>query len=244
MIPSRYVWLFWSIALLVVWSVIFLYLPRDRAKTLRAALLTMPFGLTEPLFVPAYWNPPSLFDLAQKTGFDIESLIFAFSIGGISAVAYDLVTRRRERRMSPSQRSLPRHRLHPLVLATPLIVFALLAWGPWNPIYPAIAALFAGAATAVLCRPDLKQRTWVGGVLFVLLYIFVLQGLRATSPGYIQHVWNLRSLSGTEIFGMPMEELLFACSFGCYWAAVYEHVTWRQSVYRANTCRRISVHTT
>jgi len=44
--------------------------------------LTALFGLTEPRFVPEYWNPPSLFDLAQCTGFDIESLIFCFGIGG------------------------------------------------------------------------------------------------------------------------------------------------------------------
>lgn len=41
----------------------------------------MLLGFTEPLFVPAYWNPPTLFDLAQRTGFDIESLIFTFAIG-------------------------------------------------------------------------------------------------------------------------------------------------------------------
>ena len=28
---------------------------------------TMFFGLTEPFFVPEYWFPPSLFDLAKKT---------------------------------------------------------------------------------------------------------------------------------------------------------------------------------
>jgi hypothetical protein len=28
--------------------------------------------------VPEYWRPPSLFDLALKNGFDIESLLFAF----------------------------------------------------------------------------------------------------------------------------------------------------------------------
>jgi len=48
-----------------------------------ASLFTMPFGPTDPLFVPEYWSPPSLFDLARTTGFDIESLIFCFDIGGI-----------------------------------------------------------------------------------------------------------------------------------------------------------------
>jgi hypothetical protein len=43
----------------------------------------MPMGLTEPFFVPEYWTPPSLFNLTEKTGFDIESLIFSFAIDGI-----------------------------------------------------------------------------------------------------------------------------------------------------------------
>ena len=59
---------------------------------LRASLLTMPFGLTEALFVPRYWDPPSLFDLAQRTGFDIESLIFSFGIGGVGSVLYNILT--------------------------------------------------------------------------------------------------------------------------------------------------------
>lgn len=229
MIADRYAWPVWSLVLLVVWCAIFAGLPRDRNKMWKTSLLTMPFGLTEPLFVPQYWNPPSLFNLAQRTGFDVESLIFAFAVGGICAVLYDILIGRRERHMGRAQRLLPQHRLHALTVITPLVVFTALAWGPWNPIYPAIAALFAGAATAVFCRPDLKKRTWLGAALFVLLYIFVLQGLRATSPGYIEHVWNLRALSGIEILGMPLEELLFAASFGAYWSSVYEHMTWRQA---------------
>lgn len=39
------------------------------------------FDLTESIFVPEYWNPPSLFDLAPRTSFDIESLIFCFGFG-------------------------------------------------------------------------------------------------------------------------------------------------------------------
>ena len=92
MIPNHYAWLFWSSAFLIPWLFAYVAFPRQRKALLWASLFTMPFGLTEPLFVPAYWNPPSLFDLAQKTGFDIESLIFSFAIGGIGAVLYNLLT--------------------------------------------------------------------------------------------------------------------------------------------------------
>lgn len=35
-----------------------------------AGALTAPFGLTEFLFVSAYWNPPTLFDLAYGNRFE------------------------------------------------------------------------------------------------------------------------------------------------------------------------------
>jgi hypothetical protein len=80
--PSfRYVWLNWACAFLLPWALLFIARPALRGPMLWASALTAPFGLTEPLFVPAYWNPPSLLDLAQRTGFDIESLIFCFAIG-------------------------------------------------------------------------------------------------------------------------------------------------------------------
>ena len=56
----RYVGLIWSLVFLLMYAA----QPRTRLMMLRTALRTAPFGLTEPLFGPAYWNPPSLFDLA------------------------------------------------------------------------------------------------------------------------------------------------------------------------------------
>src|SRR5258708_87097 len=134
----------------------FAVLPNERRKIWQTSLFTMPFGLTEPLFVPRYWNPPSLFDLAQKTGFDIESLIFCFAIGGSSAVLYDLLTSRQSRPMDKTERHLPLHRHHLLALISPVIAFVALVFLPWNPIYPGIIAMAVGAVATIFCRPDLK----------------------------------------------------------------------------------------
>lgn len=86
MLPDRYVWLVWWSAFLIPWGVLYWRFPEQRRAMWWARLFTAPFGLTEPLFVPEYWNPPTLFDLAQRTGFDVESLIFSFAIGGVGSV--------------------------------------------------------------------------------------------------------------------------------------------------------------
>ena len=225
----HYIWLFWALAFLLAFIVIYGSFREHRTLMLRAALGTAPFGLSEPLFVPAYWSPPSLFDLAQRTGFDLESIIFSFSIGGIGAVLYNLAARRVTRPVSPHGP----HRFHRFALAVPVVVFLPLLTLGWNPIYPAVIAMAAGAGAAVLCRPDLGAKTLYGGLLFLAFYAIFMIGLRFSAPGYIEHVWNLPALSGLVPVGIPLEELLFGGAFGLYWASVYEHLTWTRPLLRA-----------
>ncbi|MEK7876850.1 MAG: lycopene cyclase domain-containing protein [Pseudomonadota bacterium] len=226
----HYVWLIWSSAFLLPWIVLYAAFPAHRRTMWWASLFMAPFGLTEPLFVLAYWNPPSLFELAQRTGFDIESIIFSFAIGGIGAVLYNIVTRKRLEPLRPEERQHSRHRWHRWALATPFALFPILYFLPWNMIYAGIAAMIAGAIAAVLCRPDLKSNTLVGGILFLALYTVFLLGLKWSAPGYIEQVWNLEALTGVLIYGLPLEELLFGFSFGLVWTGIYEHFTWKRSV--------------
>ena len=228
MLPDQYVWLVWASAFLVPWGAIYLAFPAQRRAMWWASVYTTPFGLTEPLFVPEYWAPPSLFDLARTTGFDLESLIFCFGIGGTGSVLYNIATHRVPVPLPEAEKRRPLHRHHYKALAAPFVAFPLLYWLPWNPIYPAIVALFVGAVANVLCRPDLGTKTWVGGLLFLGYYSLFLLGLEWSAPGYIGQVWNLDALSGIRLGVMPLEELLFAVGFGMYWAGVYEHFTWRR----------------
>lgn len=228
-IPERYVWLVWASAFLAPWGVVYWRFPEHRHAMRWASLFTMPFGLTEPLFVPEYWDPPSLFDLAQRTGFDVESLIFCFGIGGVGAVIVNVVTRRRTAGIAADERHHPAHRFHRLALLSPFLVFPVLYLFPWNPIYPSIVAMAVGAVATVTCRPDLRTNAFLGGGIFLTYYLAFLLGLEWTAPGYIERVWNLADLSGIMVGGFPLEELLFAVGFGAYWAGVYEHANWRRA---------------
>ncbi len=234
----HYVWLIWSSAFALPWIALYTFNAPERGVMLRTSLVTAVLGLTEPIFVPKYWNPPSLFELAHRTGFDIESLIFSFAIGGIGAVLYDAVRRQNFVPVSLQDRRQPLHRFHLAALFVPFVLFVPLYFLPWNPIYPSIVCLVIGAISSVICRPGLKGKTLVGGFLFLGLYAVFMLGLKWFAPGYIEQVWNLPALSGGLIFGVPLEELLFGLSFGLYWAGVYEHFTWHKSVAPAHEGRR------
>jgi hypothetical protein len=226
--PFHFTWLIWASAFLLPWAFLFVARPDLRRPMLWASGLTAPFGLTEPLFVPRYWNPRSLFDLAQRTGFDIESLIFCFALGGLGIAAYRAFAKVPSRLMDRDARHSPRHRWHLLALASPVAVFAGLVMLPWNPIYPSILAVLAGALATLFCRPDLWRNTLVGGAVFLLLYAAFLLGLKWIWPGYIATVWNLPDLLPWLPWGLPVEELLFGFAFGTYWSGAYEHLTWRE----------------
>lgn len=226
---DQYIWLIWALAFLIPWVVLYAAVPEQRRVMVWSSSLTALFGLTEPVFVPEYWNPPSLFDLAQRTGFDIESLLFCFGIGGVGAVLYNALTRKHLTPMSHDERNSPRHRFHRAALATPFVAFVVLYFLPWNPIYPGIAALLVGALSCVLCRPDLARKTLTGGVLFAIFYLFFLAALEILAPGYIQRVWNLPALSGVMLGAFPIEEIAFGFGIGAYWSGVYEHLAWHRT---------------
>jgi len=230
--PFHFAWLVWSLILLLVWAVVWYRIGSGeiREDMLVVSACTLLLGFTEPLFVPAYWDPPSLFDLAWKTGFDLESFIFSFAIGGLGYALYMAVFPvGHEPAMTRDERLEARHKYHlPLLLSAPLIFFLLLAATPVNPIYAAITAMVLGGIATWYCRPDLVRKMLVSAVLFGGLYTIYFFTLVALFPGFVQQVWNLPAISGIMVAGIPVEELLFALSFGFYWSTVYEHFTWKK----------------
>lgn len=194
---------------------------------LTVSLWTSIFGLTEPLFVPAYWNPPSLFNLAQNTGFDLESFIFSFGIGGLVVVLYEKFFPAEHVFLSQREKNMPRHRYHKLAVATgPAVFLSLLAFSGLNPIYIVFISLMSGGAVLLYCRPDLGQKMVVSAFIFTIFYFIYFFTLLAMFPGYVEAVWNLAGISGILVLGVPLEELMFAFGFGFAWSSVYEHFRW------------------
>lgn len=223
-----YAYLTASILLLLVWLYLYWTKPKVRRKMLLISFLAAPLGLTEPLFVPSYWLPFTLFDLARQTRFDLESLLFSFAVGGITAVLYESLWGKLRKPVNVYEMHKDRHKFHRLALISPLISFGILYFlTPLNPIYSTIIAMTIGAVATWFCRPDLLKAMLTGSSLFLTIYFVVfLIGFVWLFPGYVEAVWNLPAISGILIAGVPIEELLFAASLGAMWSSVYEHFAW------------------
>lgn len=224
-----YIWFIWSLILLGIWLTVYLLLDSkaSRKEMLVVSLWTSLLGLTEPLFVPEYWSPPSLFNLALRTGFDLESLLFAFGMGGLAVAIYEVIFSVHHREITAKERQAPNHRLHFWILASaPLIFFLLFIFTDLNPIYSTFIALMSGGFLTWYCRPDLKKKMVTSAFIFVALYFLYFLTLIWIYPGYVELVWNLDAISGILIMGVPLEELMFAFGLGFLWSSIYEHVNW------------------
>jgi hypothetical protein len=199
----------------------------SRKEMLVVSLWTALLGLTEPIFVPEYWMPPSLFNLAEKTGFDIESILFAFGVGGLAVVLYEMFFKARHEKLNTEEMNHSRHRYHLwALLSAPIIFFILVIFTDLNPIYSTFVALIGGGLFTWYCRPDLKKKMLVSAVIFTVFYFIYFLTLELAFPGYVLQVWNMSAISGILIVGIPLEELMFAFSFGFLWSSVYEHMRW------------------
>lgn len=127
----QYAWLVWSLLLIAIWIAVYFLLDSKAKKQemFVVSLWTSLLGLTEPFFVPEYWSPPSLFNLAPRTGFDIESLIFSFGIGGLAVVLYERIFRTKHRAISSVEQHAPHHRYHLWTIISAPITFVL--FGHW-----------------------------------------------------------------------------------------------------------------
>lgn len=224
MIPDRFVWLVWSSTFLLVWLVLYGVYPPGRLVMWRASLLALPFALAEPLFVGSYWNPPSLFDLARTQHFDLESFLFCFGIGGSAAILFNVVTRRppalRRLRADEARLLIP----YQIVLGAPLLPFCFLLSWTLRPIWAGAIGMIVGAAARAWYFPDLRAKTWIGGLLFLGYYLIFLLGLIGLAPGYLERAWLAGGPARVHVLGVPVTELIFALCFGAYWSGLYEQL--------------------
>ncbi len=218
-----YEYLIFTVVLFCVWLLLY-YLRKDLHRhILFSSFIALPLGLTEPFFFSSYWSPSSLFNLAEQTGFDLESLLFCFSVGGIAAVIYEALLQKHLLKAREKRDIAHRHVIFLVIFL--IIFFVLFSFLFKAIIYTAIASMALGGLMIMLLRKDLIKETFIGGFLFLLLYFFVLFFVNTfIFPGWVSSTWNVDNLLGILILGIPIEELLWAFTFGFLWAPLYEYL--------------------
>jgi hypothetical protein len=180
-------------------------------------------GGSETIFIPHYWAPVTLFGWVPG----VESFLFTFISGGLTSTLYKVLGRWAMR----SEAHAGNLALTLLVLL--LIIGPMLLGAAWprsifavQLIYVEAVTMSLGAGLIAWSRKDLGAEIVGGGGLFVLLHLGGLLLLEEVLfPGWSARTWNLHTLSGHRVGRIPVEEPLWAFTFGAVWAPLYEVLT-------------------
>lgn len=182
--------------------------------------LSQYFYLGEPI-IPGYWNPETLFNLGRITGgLAIEDIFFMFFVGGIATSIYDFLF---GKRISLKKSYKPHMKVLVIAGITVFLFVITLKFHNLNLIYGLIIPSFIGAICLWIDRRDLIKHSILGGFVFLFLYILAYNLYLLIFPNFIFDFYALHNLSGLIILGIPIEEYLYAFSFGMMWAPLYEY---------------------
>jgi hypothetical protein len=183
-------------------------------------LISAPMALTNILFVPQYWTPPSLFDLDQKIRVGMEDFLWAAAVGGIASVVAEILLKEK---LSVMRRAARKRHFAPFVVV--VVVFIVLElWHSDKTIYNTIIAFAIGAIVIAIRRSDLIPTMLIGALSFTALYFFLFLVVLLLYPDFVKCFYNIPHLLGIYILGVPIEELLFAGTGGAIWSVAYEYV--------------------
>jgi hypothetical protein len=256
-------YLFGTLLLLAFWLLARLFgLPLTRKPWMRrefwwASFTCAALGFSEPLFVPSYWNPPSLLKFGH---WDFESFPFCLATGGLAAilceippikrvlVGFNFIVERIVRGLLALVSALTGRRFHAAMLDRPsvsiliprdqlrienmlLVTFALAVFGVTGQF--AINIIYKAA---IVCLSSALWIVWrrpslrwqiLGGGISFTLLYTIVLVVTPLRYPDFFSYWNLSALSGLRILGAPAEEYLYAFTFGAFWAPLYE--AWKQT---------------
>jgi len=214
----NYIYLIGSLLFFIVWC-LFFYLRKDlRKEMLVMSLLILPLGpISEYWYFKDYWQP----DLLLPWLINIEDLIFAWSIGGIGAVVYEIFFNKiNYKRRNPKK-------LPVLALFFGIIILSLIAGEYYkiNSIYSSSFGFLIIGLIILLRRRDVWKDLIFSGFFVALIMFIIYSFLLPQLPAcYLDRIWLLHgTVHGYKIFNLiPLTEMIWGFSWGIAIGSLYE----------------------
>ena len=167
-------------------------------------------------FTYNYWVPNYLF----PKPFFAEDWLFGLTIAGISASIYKFVTKNKFKNGGPKHY----WQIPALFFGGVLSLLIFNVELGINSIYVASLYLLFCGLVVLISRKDLLSNAFWSGLLTVFATImFYFVALRFDNSFVALH-WKFNQLSRIIIVGIPLEEYLFAFSWGFIASCVYEYI--------------------
>lgn len=186
-------------------------------------LFSLPFAFTESLFYPTYWEPLFLFNLIEIIGFGIEDLMFVAGLGAFTSTIYAFTLKYEfNSRTVLSFRNMLKRGLTLIGITFLLVLVVALLQIPM--IYGSVAIMILMAVAIFIFRMDLWKPGLMGGGLTLVVYSGLCVVVNLIYPQIFDLTWHTQEFLHIFIFGIPIEEMLYAFASGMIATAFYPFV--------------------
>ncbi len=181
-----------------------------RGRALWSGVLALPFAYLEQFAVPVYWDPPRI----QAWGnAGPEDFLFVFAIGGLAWVVAALPSRHPGGPLPPPRAILRRYAAVVLT-GFPLSLLALVP--DVKPMTYTLLPIVVSGAVFLTMRPAWWRLALGGAAGYCLAHCAVFKGVLVVAPSFIG-AWNRDNLWGPAVWGLPLDEIVWALGFGAVW---------------------------
>ncbi len=187
----------------------------------RMALISLPFAFTEFMFYPDYWDPPFLFDAAERFGFGLEDFLFVAALGAMSIGLYPALLNKQLQMVKPQTTTQSVRRI--CIVIGIAMLMAVAGWIAGVPaIYTGLIVMISIPVVLLYAsRSDLWLHALKSGGTSLAAYIGVCLALEFILPGTFARYWHTDKLLNVFAGPLPVEELLYGFSAGFAAAVIY-----------------------
>jgi len=223
-IDASYAYLVLDIPFFVTWLLLFYFSKKTRKEQLVMSLILLPLGsISEIIYFRDYWLPNGVWPMYFGVlPIFIEDFIFSLSIGGIGAVVYESLIKRKQ------VRSRVHKHISIVVIA---VIFSIVSLGliklGFNSIYATSIGFFISALLILAQRRDLFLDSIFSGLavmIIMFLSYLILFNLTSNIGELYKKIWLLYGTPlDMRLFNIPMTEMVWGFTWGMLVGPIYEY---------------------
>ncbi|MDP2672800.1 MAG: lycopene cyclase domain-containing protein [Nanoarchaeota archaeon] len=222
MIDYKYTYLIGSLIALIVWTFFFTYRKDTRREMLTLSLLFGIVGIfAEYLYIQDWWRPLTI----TGTAIGIEDFLFGFSVGGVFAVAYEEIFKKRLKiKKKTKKQNIKRDIQFIFSIILILFIFAIIYLiSGINSFVLTILIFLTGIFIILIKRKDLIKDSLFSGLIALGLSVVVYQIIYAITPGFFDEFWLYENIGRITLLKIPLEELVWFFLAGAFIGPLYEY---------------------
>ena len=215
-LPLQYAYFTGSIISLIIWLILYLHRKDLRKEMIAMSILVAISGLFfEYLWwTHDWWRPLTI----TGTVIGIEDLLLGFTNGGIAAVLYEELFKKRMYRYKSRNHNLG---IALLVISSYLIFATIFYILELNSFIATTAIQIINGGILIFLRKDLVYDAFLTGFCLVIIAIPIFLLLEYLSPNFIENTWLWSNLTGIRFMKIPIEDLIFYFLTGFSIAPLY-----------------------